>query len=42
MKVAAAHAIADLVENATADEIVPNVFESGVAVAVAGTVSSTA
>ena len=38
MKLAAAHAIADLVEEPTADRIVPSVFQAGVAEAVAAAV----
>ncbi|HEX8972683.1 NAD(P)-dependent malic enzyme, partial [Oryzihumus sp.] len=42
MKVAAAHAIADLVEEPTADEIVPSVFDERCAPAVAAAVASLA
>jgi malate dehydrogenase (oxaloacetate-decarboxylating) len=40
MKLAAAHAIAGLVEHPTAQEIVPSVFAPGVADAVAEAVSA--
>jgi malate dehydrogenase (oxaloacetate-decarboxylating) len=40
MKLAAAVAIAGLVENPTAEEIVPSVFQDGVADAVAAAVAS--
>ena len=42
MKLAAAHAIADLVREPTADEIVPSVFAAGVADAVAAAVVASA
>lgn len=42
MKLAAARAIADLVESATADEIVPSVFADGVAETVAASVAKLA
>jgi malate dehydrogenase (oxaloacetate-decarboxylating) len=42
MKVAAAHAIADLVEEPTADEIVPSVFDERCAPAVAAAVAGLA
>ena len=42
MKLAAAHAIADLVEEPTADCIVPSVFQEGVAEAVAAAVRALA
>ena len=42
MKLAAARAIADLVEDPTPDHIVPSVFQEGVADAVAGAVRSLA
>jgi malate dehydrogenase (oxaloacetate-decarboxylating) len=40
MKLASASAIAGLVENATSDEIVPSVFEAGVADAVVAAVTA--
>jgi malate dehydrogenase (oxaloacetate-decarboxylating) len=42
MKLAAAHAIADLVDEPTADRIVPSVFQPGVADAVAAAVRALA
>jgi len=39
MKLAAAHAIADLVDQPTADQIVPSVFDERVAPAVAAAVA---
>ena len=42
MKLAAAHAIADLVPEPTAEQIVPSVFQEGVAEAVAAAVRALA